>query len=528
MRVRLALAPLAVPDPSPVGGCNPADRLPFDHDRLPSPHQRKESRIRTLGMCSVSAPRRNGTFPARQWPWICPGIAKPPFISHGSATTKPDIYSSAWSSFGRTSFPTQRAAATRVAEPSRRAAKYLHYQRFALPVADAVQWYQAAAGGEIALPPDPERTLGGDRVQLDGGPFVAEPPWPHLVTSNDLVFAPDWMHGARTHFLFPKETHPRSVVEIIQADKNRDKLEEWLNFDVVESYPDYQGVLCMLAPDPVVRSIETTRVEGATAGAGETVAYKLVARQGQCVRWNPAGGRQRARPRTDGAACPPIRQRCDRGARVPRRGRQGRTDDYPSHARPAELARAPSTPEEYPYQNGKCLRTKRIEVPPRGRKSSGYTYEVAEVGLESEDVVGDIVEDPGVVSRLADAEHRRTLQRAANDYDQQWFYRTPSDAAHYVRQRIGRARETVLIVDPYFAGRELLAFGHAIRRPDVELRILTSAQGFRRGCDGRSTLAAAKQLMDVLDQTFNNYRVSPVIRVLASDPPPVHDRFLIR
>ena len=47
-------------------------------------------------------------------------------------------------------------------------------------------------------------------------------------------------------------------------------------------YPDYQGVLCMLAPDPVVRSIETTRVEGAT-GAGETVAYKLVARQGQCV-----------------------------------------------------------------------------------------------------------------------------------------------------------------------------------------------------------------------------------------------------
>ena len=411
------------------------------------------------------------------------------------------------------------------AEPKSR--KYLHYQRFALPVADAVEWYQAATGGDIALPRDPERTPSSDKVQLVGGPFVAEPPWPHVVTSNDLVFAPDWMHGARTHFLFPKVTPPRSVVEIIQVDKNRDKLEEWLNFDVVESYPDYQGVLCMLAPDPVFRSIETTRVEVVKAGAGETVAYKLVARQGQCV---------------DGIRLEVVNERV-RGRMEPlvhefgsdaiavlefptEVGMEGLTITHPtlgllSWHEPLPLLRSIHTRME------SVLRTKRIVVPPRGRKSSGYTYEVAEVGLESEDVVGDIVENADVVSRLAVAEHRRTLQRARNDYDQQWFYRTPSDAAHYVRQRIGRARETVLIVDPYFAGRELLAFGHAIRRPDVELRILTSAQGFGRGCDGRSTLDAAKQLMDILDQTFNDYRVSPVIRVLTGDPPRVHDRFLI-
>ena len=411
------------------------------------------------------------------------------------------------------------------AEPKSR--KYLHYQRFALPVAEAVQWYQAAAGGDIALPPDPERPLGGDRVQLDGGPFVAEPPWPHLVTSNDLVFAPDWMHGARTHFLFPKETPPRSVVEIIQADKNRDQLEEWLNFDVVESYPDYQGVLSMLAPDPVVRSLETTRVEGATAGAGETVAYKLVARKGQCVdgiRLEVVNERVRGRME------PLVHQFGSDAIAVlefpAEVGREGLTITHPtlgllSWHEPLPLLRSIHTRME------SVLRTKRIEVPPRGRKGSGYTYDVAEVGLESEDVIGDIVEHADVVSRLAVAEHRRTRQRAANDYDQQWFYRTPSDAAHYVRQRIGRARETVIIVDPYFAGRELLAFGHAIRRPDVELRILTSAQGFGRGCDGRSTLDTAKQLMDVLDQTFNDYRVSPMIRVLTGYPPPVHDRFLI-
>ena len=165
------------------------------------------------------------------------------------------------------------------AEPKSR--KYLHYQRFALPVVDAIEWYRGAAGGDVALPRDPERTPGRDRVELKGSPFVEEPPWPHLVTSNELAFAPDWMHGSRTHFLFPTVTPPRSVVESIQVDKNRDKLEEWLNFDIVEAYPDYQGVLCMLAPNPVFRSIEPTRVEGATAGSDETVAYKLVVRQGQ-------------------------------------------------------------------------------------------------------------------------------------------------------------------------------------------------------------------------------------------------------
>ena len=61
----------------------------------------------------------------------------------------------------------------------------------------------------------------------------------------------------------------------------------------------------------------------------------------------------------------------------------------------------------------------------------------------------------------------------------------PGEAAAYLRERIGRARETVLIVDPCFAGRELLAFGHAIRGPDVELRILTSVLGLKKDARGR-------------------------------------------
>ena len=363
--------------------------------------------------------------------------------------------------------------------------KYLYYQRFALPVADAVEWYRGAAGGDLVLPQDPDTTPSRDRVPLNGGPFVEEPPWPHLVTSNELAFAPDWMHGSRTHFLFPTVTPPRSVVEIIQVGRNRDKLEEWLNFDIVEAYPDYQGVLCMLAPNPVFRSIEPTRVEGATTGSGETFAYKLVARQGQRLdglRLEVTN--ERLRGRMD----PLVHEFGDDAIAVlefpAEVSKEGLMITHPtlgllSWHEPLPLLRSIHT------RMGIVQRRKRIQVPSGGRKRPGYEYEVAEVGLESEDVVGDALENADIVSRLAGAEHRRSLRRAAKDYDQQWFHRMPGDAAHYVRQRIGRARETVLIVDPYFAGRELLAFGHAIRRPDVELRILTSAQGLGPGHEGK-------------------------------------------
>ena len=56
---------------------------------------------------------------------------------------------------------------------------------------------------------------------------------------------------------------------------------EWLNFDLVDAYPEYQGAICLIAPNPLFRSIERTHVEQATGEYAETVAYKLVARQGQ-------------------------------------------------------------------------------------------------------------------------------------------------------------------------------------------------------------------------------------------------------
>ena len=407
-----------------------------------------------------------------------------------------------------------------------RGRKYLYYRRFVLPVADAIDWYRCVAGGNLILPRDPKHQTPGDGAKLQGGKFVQEPPWPHFVTSNELVFAPDWMQGSRTHFLFPENVLSPKVGEIIRINENRAKLEEWLNFDIVEAYPDYQGAICLVAPNPLFRSVEKSHLEQATAGAAETVAYKLVARQEQRLN----GLRlEIVNERLRGRMVPLVHEFGDDAIVVldfpAKVYKEGLSITHPKHGLLSWREPLPILRTIHLGMEVQRLR-KRVQVPVGGRKRPKYEYEADEVEDAGEIVVGDALEDADIVSRLTEAANQRSHRQAANDYDQQWFHRVPSEAAQYVREKIGSARVTVLIVDPYFAGRELLAFGHAIHRPEVQLRILTSSQAFKAGCGDPNTDSGSK-LSDILDSTFKSYSIKPEVRILTGTPPPVHDRFLV-
>ena len=312
---------------------------------------------------------------------------------------------------------------------------------------------------------------------------------------------------------------PSEISKIIRTDRNEAMLKEWLNFDIVNAYPEYQGAICLVAPNPVFRSIERTHVEQATSESAETMAYKLVARQGQ---------------RLDGLRLEIVNERLGGGRMTPLVHEFGNDAiaifDFPAevhlealsitHPRygllnwhgPLPLARV------IHFRGEMHSRQKEIQVPADGRRRSEYEYEVDEVVDAGETVVGEDLKNLPVLSRLTEAESRRNRRQAAIDYDQQWFHRAPSEAAQYVRQIIGRARDTVLIVDPYFAGRELLAFGHAIRRPEVNLRILTSAQGLKgSGCDNPN-VDPGSQLLQTLNHTFKTYPTKPEIRILTGKP----------
>ena len=406
--------------------------------------------------------------------------------------------------------------------------RYLHYRRFVLPAADAIGWYEAAAREDPVLPSDPNEPTPGDSEKLKGGPFVQEPPWPHLATSRELVFAPDWMQDSRAHFLFPKQDLPSSIDELINTDKSRATLEEWLNFDLVDAYREYQGAICLVAPNPVFRSIERTHAEDAAGEFAEVMAYKLVARQGQ---------------RVDGLRLEVVNERLSGGRMTPlvhefreeaiammdfpaEVHREGLAITHPGHGllewhEPLPLARSMR------FSGRMRSRQKEVVVPARGRKRAAYKYEVDESVDAGETFIGEDLKNLPVLSRLAEAESRRKRRQAAIDYDQRWFHCAASEAAAYVRKIIGGAAHTVLIVDPYFAGRELLEFGHAITRDDIALRILTSAQALKPTDRDNARADLGLQMLQIRNHTFSTYSTKPRIRVLAGDPPGVHDRFLV-
>lgn len=405
--------------------------------------------------------------------------------------------------------------------------KYLYYQRFAASVADATEWYQRAISNNLALPDDPDHSRLADHASLQGGPFIQEPPWPDVVTSNDLHFSPDWMHGSRAHFLFPKTVLSPNFGQIIEADKVKRKLLEWLNFDIVDTYREYRGAITLVAPNPLFRSIGRSHLEPARPGFAESVAYKIVARQTQSL---------------DGLRLEIVNQR-PRGRLAPLVHDFG--DDpivifdlpseiyseemsitHPDHGllswhEPLPILRTIHTRMELPR------RRKDVHVPGAGRRRSGYTYEVDEVDDGGEFVTGDPLLDADIVSRLSEAEGRRTRQKAARDQDQNWFDHAPADAAHFVRKKIGDARGRIFIVDPYFDYRGLLAFGHARRRPGVNLRVLTSARGLKESSADDPDTDSGSLLRRALEETFKILSTRPEIRVLSGKMPPVHDRFLV-
>ncbi len=413
---------------------------------------------------------------------------------------------------------------TKNARVGNKGRRHIHYRRFALSVSDAISWYTAAFCADPVLPADPDLLTPGDGMKLLGGPFFQEPPWPALVTSNELAFAPDWMQGSRAHFLFPKNPLASGITGLISDEKIRTKLSEWMNFDMVDIYSEYQGAICLVAPNPLFRSIAKSHLEQPGLGDAETVAYKIVPRKGQSL----AGLRlevvnERLRGRMDPFIHPFGSETTAIFQSPAKIYREGRSVTHPEHGllswrEPGTIIRKIRVGFEV------ASRRKSIQVPRGGRKRPAHTYEVDELEDAGEAVTGDALDDSDIVSRLAAAKSRR----ASCDYDQQWFHDDTSKAEKYVRQKIGDARDEVLIVDPYFAGRELLQFGHAIRRTDVQLRILTSAQGLKASGQGAQAGKESElQLLDYLNQTFTTYRVKPEIRVLSGKKAAVHDRFLV-
>ena len=334
--------------------------------------------------------------------------------------------------------PLEFPAADSSPEQCRRAAGKggLYYRRFAMPVEEALAWYEAAIAGNLALPASHDNAPRSGRT-LRGGPFFTLPAWPRLVVSNKLDFAADWMQGSPAHFLLTRRRLSRSQHELLRKPENSAQLKRWLHLDLVELYREYLGTICLIAPNPLFRSIEKSRMDEPRNGSVETVAYKLVARAYQSLN----GIRlEVANENVLGRLMPATTIFSDDTAiKVfefsEELDREGRTVTHPRHgllcwSEPLPLIRTIQP------DLGVESRRRSIEVPARGRHPHRYEYEIPEYQRENSAVVDMELDGSAIQSEIAEAQRQRArMQKAVS---QRWIRDKPEDAAKFIRDMIGR------------------------------------------------------------------------------------------
>ena len=404
------------------------------------------------------------------------------------------------------------------------AKQYAFYQRFPMSVDDALRCYDQALHNLPSLPPDPP--CYPDETPLRGGPFVQIPDQPTFLSSRNLPFAPDWMRDCRVHFLFPEQPLAHDVRQAIADPKISEQLNDWLHFDLVEAYDEFQGTFCVLAPNPVFRSIRKVHLERPRDDCAESLAYKIVTRDGRLpdgVRLEitnelPIG---RTDPMVHTFGTDPVVV-FDAPAPIHAEGRNVTHTDFGLlHWR-----------EPHPIIRGFNVNlalggdARRVKVPDAGKRRPAYEYDADRLHDAGTSTIGESTPHSRIISRITRAAGKRHRKRIGRDQDQQWFYKSHRKAADFVRRKIRNARESVLIADPYFNARALMAFAHASEWDDVDIKILASAEGLKEStCDG-TRQDVAGQLHAALETTFTYTTRRPEIRVMRGKSAPLHDRFL--
>lgn len=427
------------------------------------------------------------------------------------------------------------------------------FRRTVLATSEAIAWYRSTEPFLTPVPFDPaERSAKLDGIAISIGQFFDDPEWPALglPADSDLLSSPggpgdpapfvgSGSAPARLHRRFGDNRGFEPVIGDADAVAF---LKRRLHVDLSD-YTEYLGSVVLIVPNPIVRSIGHYIVP-TTTGGRENLVFRLI---------------PRARQTLDRLSFTVIERRANLLSRfqtmaVPRDGlivineqlpieQSGYVLTHPDHG---VLVHQPTLSfiRSISVSMGLVRRMVRIEAPKTDSPTSpsaGYT--IHEITHEHPINVGEDTPIPNL-ARVFESEARRERRAQARRYDQTWFSESDRDAAiAFVRARIGRARESVLIADPYFGMWDQMRFLHAVHRTDVDLTILTSRLAFeghnleekgkmrrvsRVSATRTSSEAARLEAFARALETFAKRGIKKVSAyVLLGKAPPLHDRFLV-
>lgn len=409
----------------------------------------------------------------------------------------------------------------------------LAFRRVAMDAVSAVAWYRSL--GETPTLPIPR--LDADRGRYDGtmistSKLTDEPAWPGLSTpladpslfgsADDFYptpFVGPGAHPARVHRQLATQTP--LLDRVINDAGVRAWLRRRVHFDI-DRHDELIGGAVLVVPDPDVRAVRTFMARD--ADGHEHLVGEVLARRGRSL---------------NGLTLTLFEERFgamhlfknfnvdDRLMIVRADGQLEHTGHALSHVERGLVDQQKALPylRTIGIDMGVVSRRVKVETTEGRRKNAAkVSHDVSEVTRASNSVVSlepDASTSRNAISRFYASSNRRQQQRVARQQELQWFDKRDA-ALSFIRERIGRARETILIVDPYADGKDLFDFGHFVTRRDIKLRLLTSRLHF----DDEEVMRTG--FREALRSFAERGVPTPEIRILrGAKNPPIHDRFLV-
>jgi len=187
---------------------------------------------------------------------------------------------------------------------------------------------------------------------------------------------------------------------------------------------------------------------------------------------------------------------------------------------------------------------RKVSVPmSESRKSPQTEYRVHRTLNNNTSIIGDEPQNPNINVRIGMAARQREKAINATRFDQRWFgNNTREDAMTFLRVRIGKAKNRVMVADPYFGVLQIPQYLLAITSHTVKVTILTSRLAFEGipsaennegdmpEDDSNISLDSSRRLeifSTEIAQIKDAGNTDFEVKVLPSKSPDLHDRFLV-
>lgn len=398
---------------------------------------------------------------------------------------------------------------------------YLHYIRVARPLSEALDWYAKCRDcNEVVI--NWEADVGDKKINCSD--FFQAEPWPYFTLSADLPFTSGCWGAVRAHHLFPK-SREAILEEIFSHENTVNWIEKRLNWKISD-YPEYWGSMHLVLPNPLYRSLHTKLIPGQNETDSVHVRFRPRKNKG-VAGLNLYHSERRSMGLTGGQDVTveepyfvlPHTGKTEQCATIVRCPRRGLLDIHPFTGFVRQIG-----------LNMSMTATRRIEI------KTQESVAAVEANVRSHDAsqtIGDPLPVELEWGRLLTRQiNAREERKRAQRLGQRWLDQ-PNEARALIQGILAGACSRIIIVDPYFAGREMVDFVLSRVPQDVEIKILTGAVCLKQkvSCQTRQDQAGGQrekgdELNDLLSQAVDqNFNICTM--VMTGDNPAIHDRFLV-